>query len=40
LPPIIESLTGIKLEKLLEQVPSLRKAMTPGLTEIKERENL
>jgi flotillin len=27
LPPVIESLTGIKLEKLLEQVPSLRKAM-------------
>jgi flotillin len=29
LPPVIESLTGIKFEKLLEQVPSLRKAMTP-----------
>src|ERR1043166_3659352 len=27
LPPVIESLTGIKLEKLLEQVPSLRKSM-------------
>lgn len=27
LPPVIESLTGIKFEKLLEQVPSLRKAM-------------
>jgi flotillin len=27
LPPIIESLTGIKFEKLLEQVPSLRKSM-------------
>ena len=26
LPPIIESLTGIKFEKLLEQVPALRKA--------------
>jgi len=26
LPPIIESLTGIKLEKLIEQIPSLRKA--------------
>src|SRR5437773_5989146 len=26
LPPVIESLTGIKFEKLLEQVPSLRKA--------------
>ena len=29
LPPVIESLTGIKFEKLLEQVPSLRKAMAP-----------
>jgi flotillin len=27
LPPIVESLTGLKLEKLLEQVPALRKAM-------------
>ena len=27
LPPVIESLTGIKFEKLLEQVPGLRKAM-------------
>ncbi|HUD82873.1 MAG TPA: SPFH domain-containing protein [Candidatus Saccharimonadales bacterium] len=27
LPPVIESLTGIKLEKLIEQVPALRKAM-------------
>jgi flotillin len=27
LPPIIESLTGIKFEKLLEQVPSLRKSL-------------
>jgi flotillin len=27
LPPVIESLTGIKLEKLLEQVPALRSAM-------------
>jgi flotillin len=27
LPPIIESLTGIKFEKLLEQVPALRKSM-------------
>lgn len=26
LPPVIESLTGIKLEKLIEQIPSLRKA--------------
>lgn len=28
LPPVIESLTGIKFEKLLEQVPSLRKSMS------------
>ena len=27
LPPILESLTGVKFEKLLEQVPALRKAM-------------
>lgn len=27
LPPVIESLTGIKFEKLMEQVPALRKAM-------------
>jgi flotillin len=27
LPPVIESLTGIKFEKLLEQVPAFRKAM-------------
>jgi flotillin len=27
LPPVIESLTGIKFEKLVEQVPALRKAM-------------
>src|SRR6266853_719971 len=33
LPPVIESLTGIKLEKLLEQVPSLRKAMPAGAVE-------
>jgi flotillin len=35
LPPIIESLTGIKFEKLLEQVPALKKAMgkdEPGET--------
>src|SRR5713226_9274002 len=30
LPPVIESLTGIKFEKLLEQVPALRKAMGKG----------
>ena len=27
LPPIIESLTGVKFEKLMEQVPALKKAM-------------
>jgi flotillin len=27
LPPVIESLTGIKFEKLLEQIPSLRKSL-------------
>jgi flotillin len=30
LPPVIESLTGIKLEKLLEQVPALKRAMEKG----------
>ena len=30
LPPVIESLTGIKFEKLLEQVPALKKAMEQG----------
>jgi len=33
LPPIIESLTGIKFEKLLEQVPALRKAMGKDATD-------
>src|SRR5208283_5086617 len=28
LPPILESLTGVKFEKLLEQVPALKKAMS------------
>src|SRR6516162_10156615 len=35
LPPIIESLTGVKFEKLMEQVPALKKAMDkdePGET--------
>jgi flotillin len=27
LPPVLESLTGVKFEKLMEQVPALRKAM-------------
>jgi len=30
LPPVIESLTGIKLEKLLAQVPALKKTMEPS----------
>ncbi|HOA60561.1 MAG: flotillin family protein [Verrucomicrobia bacterium] len=34
LPPVIESLTGIKFERLLEQVPALKKAMgKPDKTE-------
>ena len=28
LPPVVESLTGIKFEKLLEQVPAIKKAMS------------
>jgi flotillin len=35
LPPIIEGLTGIKFEKLLEQVPALKKAMGKDETENK-----
>jgi flotillin len=30
LPPVLESLTGVKLERLLEQVPALKKAMGKG----------
>src|SRR5881394_759262 len=30
LPPVLESLTGVNFEKLLEQVPALRKAMGKG----------
>jgi len=30
LPPVLEALTGVKFEKLLEQVPALKKAMTKG----------
>jgi len=29
LPPVLEALTGVKLEKLLEQVPALKAAMDP-----------
>ena len=35
LPPIIESLTGVKFEKLMEQVPALRKAMDKSEDEKK-----
>jgi len=35
LPPVIESLTGIKFEKLLEQVPALRKSMDKPVVEDK-----
>ncbi|MGE5734642.1 MAG: flotillin family protein [Acidobacteriota bacterium] len=35
LPPVIESLTGIKFEKLLEQVPALRRAAGTSEIEIK-----
>ena len=35
LPPIIESLTGVKFEKLLQQIPSLRKAMPASSDETK-----
>ncbi len=30
LPPVIESLTGIKFEKLLQQIPALRNSMGNG----------
>jgi flotillin len=33
LPPVIESLTGIKLEKLLEQVPGLKKSVSAPAVE-------
>jgi flotillin len=36
LPPIIESLTGIKFEKLIEQVPGLRKSM--GAPEVEDKK--
>jgi flotillin len=36
LPPVIESLTGIKFEKLLEQVPAIRKAMDRDNSERKQ----
>jgi flotillin len=30
LPPVIESLTGIKLEKLIERIPALSKLTPPA----------
>ncbi len=36
LPPVIESLTGIKFEKLLEQVPGLKKAMEKAESDKKQ----
>ena len=30
LPPVLESLTGVQLQKLLQQIPALRKAMADG----------
>ncbi len=35
LPPVLESLTGVKFEKLLEQVPALKKAMGKDVSEDK-----
>ena len=35
LPPVIESLTGIKFEKLLEQVPAIKNAMGKGDSDTK-----
>lgn len=35
LPPVLESLTGVKFEKLLEQVPALKNAMAKGDSEKK-----
>jgi flotillin len=33
LPPVLESLTGIKLEQLIEKVPGLKSVQEPGKTE-------
>lgn len=40
LPPMIESLTGIKLEKLIEQIPGLRANNPPPITDVKPKESL
>ena len=37
LPPVLESLTGVKFEKLLEQVPALKNAMGKGSSSEKEK---
>ena len=39
LPPVLESLTGVKFEKLLEQVPALKKAMAKDDSESKDAKN-
>ena len=39
LPPVIESLTGVKLETLLQQVPALRQSMAKAEVEDKRKEN-
>ena len=36
LPPVLESLTGVKFERLLEQVPALRKAMGKGEEKVQD----
>ena len=33
LPPVLESLTGVKFEKLLQQIPALKNAMGKGADE-------
>src|SRR6185295_10571380 len=37
LPPVLESLTGVKFEKLLEQVPALKNAMGKGIKDTEEK---
>jgi len=38
LPPVLEALTGVRFEKLLEQVPALRKAVDQGEAKAKRAE--
>ena len=40
LPPVLEALTGVKFEKLLEQVPALKKAMAKDDTDAGDSKNL